>query len=180
VPLVFQAFNWDHGVYLGATMTSETTAAAMGGVGQIRRDPMAMLPFCGYHMGDYFRHWIGLRNVIKLPPQVFHVNWFRKNGNGTFLWPGFGENMRVLKWIVDRCRDRIGADESPLGWVPNPETFDFDGIDGFSRGQFQHAQTISEDDWRKEIVMQEEFFSKLYPHVPQELILQCELLAARL
>jgi phosphoenolpyruvate carboxykinase (GTP) len=180
VPLVFQAFNWAHGVYLGATMSSETTAAATGGVGQIRRDPMAMLPFCGYHMGEYFRHWLDLHRVMRHPPQIFHVNWFRKTGDGTFLWPGFGENMRVLKWIVDRCHRRIAADESPLGWVPDPATFDLDGIEGFSHGQFQHAQTISEDDWRKEIALQEVFFTKFYPQLPKELILQRELLAARL
>jgi phosphoenolpyruvate carboxykinase (GTP) len=180
VPLIFQAFNWVHGVFIGATMGSEMTAATMGGAGQVRRDPMAMLPFCGYHMGDYFRHWINMHRFIKHPPRIFHVNWFRKNGDGSFLWPGFGENMRVLKWIVDRCHGRIDADESALGWVPNPKSFDLKGMNSFSLEQFQEAQRIKEEDWRKEIMMQEELFMKLYSHLPKELIFQRELLVARL
>jgi phosphoenolpyruvate carboxykinase (GTP) len=161
-------------------MGSEMTAAAVGATGQVRRDPMAMLPFCGYHMGDYFRHWINMHRFIKHPPRIFHVNWFRKNGDGTFLWPGFGENMRVLKWIVDRCHGRVDADESALGWVPNPKSFDLKGMNGFSLEQFQQAQMIREEEWRKELMMQEELFMKLYSHLPKELIFQRELLMARL
>ncbi|MGA2656644.1 MAG: phosphoenolpyruvate carboxykinase (GTP) [Verrucomicrobiota bacterium] len=180
VPLVFQAFNWVHGVYLGATMGSEMTAAAVGGAGQVRRDPMAMLPFCGYHMGDYFRHWINMHRLIKHPPRIFHTNWFRKNGKGEFLWPGFGENMRVLKWIIDRCHGRIDADESPLGWVPNPKSFDLGGMANFTPEKFAKAQAVNNEEWRREVILQEELFMRLYSHLPKELIFQRELLVARL
>jgi phosphoenolpyruvate carboxykinase (GTP) len=180
LPLIFQAFNWVHGVYVGATMGSEMTAAAVGGAGQVRRDPMAMLPFCGYDMGDYFRHWINMHRYIKHPPRIFHVNWFRKNEKGEFIWPGFGENMRVLNWIVDRCRGRIDAEETALGWVPNPKTFDLQGLKNFTAQDFEKLQTVNSDEWRREIVLQEELFMKLYSHLPKELIFQRELLVARL
>jgi phosphoenolpyruvate carboxykinase (GTP) len=179
-PLIYQAFNWVHGVYIGATMGSEMTAAAVGGAGQVRRDPMAMLPFCGYHMGDYFRHWINMHKTIKHPPRIFHVNWFRKNGDGSFLWPGFGENMRVLKWIVDRCHARTDAEETPLGWVPGPESIELDGLSNFSSEKLEQVQAIHEDEWRREILMQDELFMKLHARLPKELIFQRELLLARL
>lgn len=182
MPLVFQAFNWIHGVYIGATMGSEMTAAAVGGAGQVRRDPMAMLPFCGYDMGDYFRHWLTMRRHIKHPPRVFHVNWFRKGSDGKFLWPGFCENMRVLKWIVDRCRGRADADETPLGWVPGPHCFDIEGLErfNFSEDTLRQLQSINYEDWRREIISQDELFMKLYSHLPKELIFQRELLVSRL
>jgi phosphoenolpyruvate carboxykinase (GTP) len=180
IPLIFQAFNWVHGVYLGATMGSEMTAAAVGVAGQVRRDPMAMLPFCGYHMGDYFRHWINMHRLIKHPPRIFHANWFRRGPQGEFLWPGFGENMRVLKWIVDRCWGRAEAEESALGWVPNPKTFDLSGLSKSAVEQFEQAQAVNHEEWRREIIMQEELFMKLYSHLPKELIFQRELLMARL
>jgi phosphoenolpyruvate carboxykinase (GTP) len=180
MPLVFQAFNWVHGVYVGATMGSEMTAAAVGGAGQVRRDPMAMLPFCGYHMGDYFRHWINMHRQIKHPPRIFHVNWFRKNAQGEFLWPGFGENMRVLKWIVDRCHGCTDADETPLGWVPGRNSLDTSEMSGFTAETFDQVQAINHEDWRREIIQQEELFMKLYSHLPKELIFQRELLMARL
>lgn len=180
MPLVYQAFNWIHGVYVGATMGSEMTAAAVGGLGQVRRDPMAMLPFCGYNMGDYFRHWITMRKLIKFPPRIFHVNWFRKDEQGNFLWPGFGENMRVLKWIVDRCNGRANAAETPLGWVPFAQDFDLTGLPNYSAATFDRVQSINYDDWRRELLQQDELFMKLYAHLPKELIFQRELLVARL
>jgi phosphoenolpyruvate carboxykinase (GTP) len=180
LPLVFQAFNWSHGVYLGATMGSETTAAAAGEVGRVRRDPMAMLPFCGYNMATYFRHWLNMRRLIRQPPRIFHVNWFRRDANGNFLWPGFGDNMRVLKWIVDRCRGRAGALETQLGWVPRFEDFDTDGIPGFTREQFDQLQLMDPEEWRREILSHDELFMKLYTYLPKDMIFQRELLVARL
>ena len=180
MPLVYQAFNWIHGVYIGATMGSEMTAAAAGVQGQVRRDPMAMLPFCGYNMGDYFRHWIHIRKALKFPPRIFNVNWFRRDKDGKFLWPGYGENMRVLKWIVDRCRGRADANETPLGWVPGAHSFDLEGMKNFDAARLEAAQTINYEDWRREVLMQDELFFKLYSHLPKELIFQRELLVARL
>ena len=180
MPLVYQAFNWIHGVYIGATMGSEMTAAAVGGQGQVRRDPMAMLPFCGYDMGDYFRHWIVMRKLIQFPPRIFHVNWFRKDSDGQFLWPGFGENMRVLKWIVDRCNGRANAVETPLGWVPYAKDFDLQGLKDYPPEKFDRVQNINYDDWRRELLQQDELFMKIYSHLPKELIFQRELLVARL
>ena len=180
LPLVYQAFNWIHGVYIGATMGSETTAAAAGAVGQIRRDPMAMLPFCGYNMGDYFTHWLAMRKSIRCLPRIFHVNWFRKDEQGKFMWPGFGENMRVLKWIVDRCHGCADAEETPLGWVPGPRAFDLRGMKGFSPKNLDKLQGINTEEWRKEVIAQDELFMKLYSNLPKELIFQRELLVARL
>jgi phosphoenolpyruvate carboxykinase (GTP) len=180
LPLIFEAFDWTHGVYLGATMGSEMTAAAVGGMGQVRRDPMSMLPFCGYNMGDYFTHWLKMRRLIKRPPRIFHVNWFRKDEKENFLWPGFGENMRVLKWIVDRCHGRIGAEESSLGWVPAAEDFDLEGLDGFGREQFEKAQAINPEEWKKEILLHDELFMNLRATLPKEMIFQRELLVSRI
>ena len=180
MPLVYQAFNWIHGVYIGATLGSETTAAAAGAVGQVRHDPMAMLPFCGYNMGDYFQHWISMRKLIKFPPRIFHVNWFRRNAAGEYLWPGFGENMRVLKWIFDRCNGLANANETPLGWVPGAASFDLEGLTGYTPEKLEQAQTINLEDWRRELLQQDELFMKLYSHLPKELIFQRELLVARL
>jgi len=180
MPLVMQAFNWVHGVFVGATIGSEMTAAAVGGAGQVRRDPMAMLPFCGYNMGDYFRHWLRMRKRLKYPPRIFHVNWFRKDAEGSFLWPGFGENMRVLKWIVDRCHGRANGDETPLGWVPGPDDIDLSGMDGFTATDLEKVLDIDIEEWRRELIMQEELFLKLYSHLPKELIFQRELLISRL
>jgi phosphoenolpyruvate carboxykinase (GTP) len=180
VPLLVQAFNWIHGVYLGATIGSETTAAAEGKVGVVRRDPMAMLPFCGYNMGDYFAHWIQMRKLIKRPPLVFQVNWFRKDPSGKFMWPGFGENMRVLAWIVERCKGRRAAAETPLGWMPLAEEFDLNGLPSVSAQGFQELQSIDIAAWKREVISQDELFISLYDHLPKELIFQRELLISRL
>jgi phosphoenolpyruvate carboxykinase (GTP) len=179
VPLVFQSFNWIHGVYIGATMGSETTAAAEGQVGKIRRDPFAMLPFCGYNMGDYFAHWLHMRKLIQKPPRIFHVNWFRKGSDGKFIWPGFGENMRVLQWMIGRCLGRANANETPLGWMPPVDSFPLEGI-SVTPSQLEALQTIDIEAWKREVISQDELFLKLYAHLPKELIFQRELLIARL
>jgi phosphoenolpyruvate carboxykinase (GTP) len=180
MPLIFETFDWIHGTYVGATMGSEMTAAAAGGLGQLRRDPMAMLPFCGYDMGDYFQHWLNVRKKIKNPPRIFHVNWFRKDEQGNFLWPGFGENMRVLKWIVDRCRGCVGATETALGWMPRLAEFDLAGLDGLGPEQFEKAQEIKAKEWKQEVVSQEELFITVHATLPKELLFQKELLVSRL
>jgi phosphoenolpyruvate carboxykinase (GTP) len=180
LPLVFQSFDWGHGVYLGAMMGSETTAAATSAVGQLRRDPMAMLPFCGYDMGDYFRHWLAMRKHIPLLPRIFHVNWFRKNDAGQIAWPGFGENMRILKWIIDRCRGRVRGRETILGWMPFTNDFDIEGLSNFTREDFEKIQRIDTPEWKKEITLQDELFVNLYSTMPKELTFQRELLMSRL
>jgi phosphoenolpyruvate carboxykinase (GTP) len=179
VPLVMQSFNWTHGVYLGATMGSETTAAATGAVGVVRRDPMAMLPFCGYNMGNYFAHWLRMRTRIPQPPKIFMVNWFRKGQDGSFLWPGYGENMRVLKWIVDRARGLTGAQETVVGWVPRPGDIDLSGLD-IEADRFRAATKIDLEDWKAELQSQAEFFESIGPTMPQALKLQRELLLANI
>ena len=180
MPLVFQAFSWFHGVFVGASMGSETTAAAVGSVGQVRRDPMAMLPFCGYNMGQYFDHWMEMRRHIEILPRIFHVNWFRKDAEGKFYWPGFGENMRVLEWIIGRCHGQKDAREKSVGWVPRFEDMNLRGIEGMTRERFDEMMKIDPEEWRSELVLQNELFLKLYHELPKEMVYQRELLVARL
>jgi phosphoenolpyruvate carboxykinase (GTP) len=177
VPLVYQAFNWIHGVYLGATLGSETTAAATGAVGVVRRDPMAMLPFLGYNVRDYLVHWFRMRKKMSDCPRIFHVNWFRTGEDGKFLWPGFGQNMRVLKWIIDRAHGRAYARETLLGWMPHTGDIDLEGLEGVD---FEAVQAINVDEVRSELVGQEELFLKLAGDLPKEIIFQRELLVSRL
>ena len=179
MPLVFQAFNWSAGVYIGATMGSETTAAAAGATGKVRRDPMAMLPFCGYHMADYFRHWIKMQRRLTATPRVFHVNWFRRGADGKFLWPGFSENMRVLKWIVDRVHGRAQGRETPIGWMPRYQDLEWKGLN-FPAEQFEKLQQCDRAEWKQEVIQHEELFIELHDHLPPEMIYERELLICRL
>ncbi len=179
VPLVFQALNWSHGVYVGATMGSEMTAAAEGQVGALRSDPMAMLPFCGYHMGDYFKHWLRLGKTLPEPPRIFHVNWFRKNEEGKFLWPGYGENMRVLKWIVERSLDRTGAKETPIGWIPRFSDMDLRGLN-ITDEQWDELMSLDVKRLKAQTLSHEELFLKLFERLPKELIFERQSLVCRL
>lgn len=179
-PLVYQSFDWNHGVFVGSIMASETTAAAAGAVGVVRRDPMAMLPFCGYHMGDYFGHWIEMgKKLGDKAPKIFNVNWFRTDDEGHFIWPGFGDNMRVLMWILDRCEGKADAVETAIGYEPKPEDINLEGLD-IDTDAVKNLLDVDKELWRQDLAGVEEFYAKFEGHIPEELVKEKEALAARL
>jgi phosphoenolpyruvate carboxykinase (GTP) len=180
VPLVCQSFNWNFGVYTAATMGSETTAAAFGEIGKVRRDPFAMLPFMGYHIGDYVNHWLQFGRNLPNAPRIFGVNWFRKDENGKFLWPGFGNNIRVLIWIVQRLRGNASSVESPLGWMPRYEDLDWRGLEEFSKDDFSKIMTIEREPGKQELLGHEELFERMYDKLPKEFFFMRELLLSAL
>ena len=178
-PLVYESFDWQHGVFVGATMASETTAAATGNVGIVRRDPMAMLPFCGYNMADYFGHWLEMGKKIPKPPKIFHVNWFRKGADGKFLWPGFGENVRVLKWILERVEGRGGAEETPIGFVPSRTALTLDALN-LPPDTVDELLSVDPEDWEQELVDSKEFLQKFGNRLPREIREEHDKLSGRL
>lgn len=178
-PLVYEAFDWEHGVFVGATMASERTAAQFGKLGEVRRDPMAMLPFCGYHMGDYFDHWLDMGKRMSNPPKIFHVNWFRTDEDGEFLWPGYGENLRVIEWILDRCRGEGDAVKTPIGYVPAPDSLDVNGLE-MSQEKLDKLLAVNRDDWYQETENIASFFQQFGPRLPGTLWEQLDLLQLRL
>ena len=179
VPLLTQAFNWNYGVYLASTMGSEMTAAAFGEIGKVRRDPFAMLPFCGYHMADYFNHWLQFGRNLRNPPRIFGVNWFRKDEKGNFIWPGFSDNMRVLKWIFERINGQVSATESPIGWMPKYDDIDWEGLD-FSRKDYELIMEVDREAWKTEILAHEELFARMYDKLPKEYFMLQQLLLSSL
>jgi phosphoenolpyruvate carboxykinase (GTP) len=169
VPLVFEAFNWTHGVFLGSAMSTETTAAITGQVGVVRRDPMAMLPFCGYNMADYFEHWLSMQNRLTQPPKIFRVNWFRRGADRKFLWPGYGENMRVLKWMVERVRGAAGAVETPIGYIPTADALDTRGLD-LAPERLREALRVDPTEWLDALRDLDEFYAKFDDRIPTPII----------
>jgi phosphoenolpyruvate carboxykinase (GTP) len=163
---VVEAQSWDDGVYMAATLGSETTAAITGKVGVVRRDPMAMLAFCGYNMGDYFAHWLNIGRSVKQPPRIFRVNWFRRDAQGRFIWPGFGENMRVLQWIIERCQGHARGIETPLGIMPRFEDMNWQGLEGMTPAQYAELSRIDLASWHDELKSHDELFGKLGAHLP--------------
>ena len=179
-PLVYQSFNWQHGTFVGSIMASETTAAATGAVGVVRRDPMAMRPFVGYDMGDYWAHWLEMGKMIPHAPKIFHVNWFRTDDEGHFIWPGFGDNMRVVMWILDRCEGKVDANETAIGYVPKPEDINIEGLDGVTTDTIRELVTVDHDAWKADIENIKEFYTLVGERVPAELKEELSALEARL
>jgi phosphoenolpyruvate carboxykinase (GTP) len=179
VPLVYQSFDWQHGTFLGATLASETTAAATGAVGVVRRDPMAMLPFCGYNMGDYWAHWLSMAKRAANPPKIFRVNWFRRNEQNKFIWPGFGDNLRVLRWVFERCRGGGKAQETAIGYLPTAEALNGGGLK-ISRSDLEHLLAIDRDGWRQNLKSQAEYFNTFGDHLPAGIKQEHDALAKRL
>ncbi len=179
VPLIYESLSWSHGVFLGATMSSETTAAAVGKVGVQRRDPFAMLPFCGYNMADYFSHWLEMGRRVPNPPKIFRLNWFRSDANGRYLWPGFGENLRVLRWALARCEGKARATETPIGYVPTPDALDLSGLD-LSPAAVAELLKVDRDEWRHAVDGQTDFFEKFGDRLPREMWDEHNALAKRL
>jgi phosphoenolpyruvate carboxykinase (GTP) len=180
IPLVYQAMNWNFGVYLASTMGSEMTAAAFGEIGKVRRDPFAMLPFCGYHMADYFNHWLQFGRNLPAPPRIFNVNWFRKDKGGKFAWSGFGDNMRILKWIIQRIKGKASAVESPIGWMPHYDDIDWTGLEKFTRQDFENIMHVDREEWKQEMLAHAELFERMYDKLPKEYIFMRELLLSGL
>ena len=179
-PLVYQSRDWDHGVFVGSIMASETTAAATGAVGVVRRDPMAMLPFCGYNMGDYWQHWLDMGKIIEKKPKIFNVNWFRTDDEGHFIWPGFGDNMRVLEWIMARCYDEADAVETAIGYVPKAEDINIEGLEGITVDTIRDLLSVDKDLWKAEAEGIAEYYAKFGDHLPKELAECLETLKANL
>lgn len=178
-PLVYESFNWQHGVFIGATMASERTAAQFGKQGEVRRDPMAMLPFCGYNMAFYFKHWLAMGRRMNKAPKIFHVNWFRTDGKGKFLWPGFGENLRVLEWILDRCNNKVDALKTPIGYIPQDADIDLTGMQ-FAEGALKKLLAVNKEDWLQELKGIKEFFLQFKRDLPLELWQEYKELEKRL
>ena len=179
VPLVYQSFNWQHGTFLGATLASETTAAATGAVGVVRRDPMAMLPFCGYNMGDYWGHWLSMSQRASDPPKIFRVNWFQRNEQGKFIWPGFGENLRVLRWVVERCKGGGDAEETPIGYVPKVSALNGGDLK-ISKSDLNQLIAVDRDGWKNNLRSQGEYFDNFGDHLPAGIKEEHRALANRL
>ena len=179
-PLVYQSFNWQHGTFVGSIMASETTAAASGAVGVVRRDPMAMRPFTGYNMGDYFAHWLEMGKKIPHAPKIFHVNWFRTDDEGNFIWPGYGDNFRVLLWILARCEGTVGADETAIGYVPKPEDINVEGLDGVTTDTIRELVSVDHDSWKADLTNIREFYDLIGDRVPAELREELDALDKRL
>jgi phosphoenolpyruvate carboxykinase (GTP) len=180
LPLVYETSSWTDGVYAAATLGSETTAAATGKVGEVRRDPFAMLPFCGYHVGDYFEHWLTMGRKLAQPPRIFCVNWFRRSADGSFLWPGYGENMRVLQWIVGRCQGRADAAQSVLGWMPRKQDLEWSGLGPGTQERYSELMTVERDAWLEELLRHNELFAQLRERLPEALALRREALLTNL